>query len=112
VGTLEAVVRAAGLREGTATHPAGRGEWAMQSVRDGRLTGPIEAMPAGRLAGAFAGEGAGPLGGTEITPVVRCRAALEIGLERLADGQHGGVDAIYLREPHITRPTGTRVPRA
>ncbi len=108
VSTLEAVVRASGLRSGLAIHPAGRGEWAAQAFREGHLEGPLQAVPAAGLAGDVCGEGAGAFGGTEVSPEERCRAALEIGLTLLADGRSGGVDAIYLREPHITRPTRAR----
>ncbi|MEX0781932.1 MAG: tRNA (adenosine(37)-N6)-threonylcarbamoyltransferase complex dimerization subunit type 1 TsaB [Dehalococcoidia bacterium] len=105
VGTLEAVAHAAGQGAGTAIHPAGRAEWAVQSFADGRLTGTHTAVPEPALTGILFGEGAGAFGGTDVSPEARCRAALEIGLSLLADGSHGGVDAIYLREPHITRPT-------
>ncbi|MGH2607983.1 MAG: tRNA (adenosine(37)-N6)-threonylcarbamoyltransferase complex dimerization subunit type 1 TsaB [Tepidiformaceae bacterium] len=104
VATLDAVIRASGLSEGLAIHPAGRDEWAAQPFREGRPTGPMQAVITAALAGILCGEGAGALGGTEVAPEDRCRAALEIGLTLLADGHHGGVDAIYLREPHITRP--------
>ncbi len=105
IGTLEAVAKATGRHEGIAIHPAGRGEWAVQPFMEGVLTGTMAAVSEDDVSGAVFGEGAAALGGVDITPEARCRAALELGLELLADGAHGGVDAIYLREPHITRPT-------
>lgn len=110
VGTLEAVARAANRREGLAIHPAGRREWAVQRFLEGLLTGTMSAVAEDELAGAVVGEGAAAFGGTDITPRQRCHAALELGLQLLADGSSGGVDAIYLREPHITRPTRTNPP--
>lgn len=105
IGTLEAVAKATRRREGIAIHPAGRGEWAMQPFMEGVLTGTMAAVSEDDVAGAVFGEGAAALGGADITPEARCRAALELGLQLLADGAQRGVDAIYLREPHITRPT-------
>lgn len=108
VGTLEAVVRASRLDQGIAIHPAGRGEWAAQPFARGVFVAPLRAVGADALSGVLCGEGAGPLGGVEVSPEQRGSAALELGLSLLADGHHGGVDAIYLREPHITRPTRAR----
>ncbi len=105
IGTLEAVAKATGRHEGIAIHPAGRAEWAVQPFMEGVLTGAMAAVPEDDVAGAVFGEGAAALGGGDITPEARCRAALELGLQLLADGAQRGVDAIYLREPHITRPT-------
>ena len=56
---------------------------------------------------AFAGEGAGTLGGREVPAEARCRAALAMGTERLRTASCTGVEAFYLREPHITRPKRT-----
>lgn len=106
VATLEAVVRAAGLGDGTVAHPAGRGTFALQDVVNGELTGPLGMSPGAEVhASPIAGEGTSTvaMGGKEIGPGERVRAALEIGLERLkAGGGFTEVDAIYLREPHIT----------
>ncbi len=106
VATLAAVQRASGMTNGTVAHPAGRGTFALQAVVDGALSGPLGMSPGADLhVSPLAGEGTGTmaLGGVEIGPGERVRAALEIGLERLAAGGNDvAVDAIYLREPHIT----------
>ncbi len=106
VSTLEAVARASHLETLTAIHPAGRGEFAMQLFRAGVAASPIAAARAAELAGhSLAGEGAGDLGGREVGPEARCRAALDLGLERLAGGGSGhDVEALYLREPAISLP--------
>jgi len=104
VGTLEAVARACGHDACVAIHPAGRGEFAAQHFEGGAAAGPTAAVRAEELSGTICGEGAGALGGTEIGPEQRCRAALGLGAP-LLDGARGrGVEAIYLREPHISRP--------
>lgn len=104
VGTLEAVARVAG-GDVTAVQPAGRGEFAAQQYRDGEPAGTLVAVRPGNLGdGPIAGEGAGALGGRDVSPLERVRAALQLGLPRLAAADDGGVDAIYLREPNITRP--------
>lgn len=103
-GTLEAVASLVG-GDGTAIQPAGRGEYAAQRYHDGEPAGPLfAASPAELGDGPLAGEGAGSLGGREVAPVERVRAALLLGLPCLAAARAGGVDAIYLREPNITRP--------
>lgn len=104
VGTLEAVARIAG-GELMAIQPAGRGEFAAQHYRDGEPAGALVAVRPEDLGdGPVAGEGAGALGGREVSPLERVRAALLIGLTRIDATGDGRVDAIYLREPNITRP--------
>jgi tRNA threonylcarbamoyl adenosine modification protein YeaZ len=105
IGTLEAAALASRLDEVTAIHPAGRGEFAAQLFRGGQAAGPLGAAKADALMGLpLAGEGAGALGGIEIGPEERCRAAL-LALLPLFDSRTGeSVDAVYLREPNITLP--------
>lgn len=109
VPTLAAVVRAAGLTDGHVAHPAGRGTFAVQAVTGGELTGALGMSPGLNLpAGPLAGELTSVVShGREVSPGERVRAALEIALERLAAGDISGdveadIEAIYLREPHIT----------
>jgi tRNA threonylcarbamoyl adenosine modification protein YeaZ len=111
VSTLEAVAHASDMDTLTAIHPAGRGEFATQPFRAGVAEGGITAVRADDLAGQpLAGEGAGPLGGHEVGPEARCRAALDLGLALLAAGDPGhDVDALYLREPNISLPRKARV---
>jgi len=106
IGTMEAVAAASGLRDFTAIHPAGRGEFAVQDFRDGQSAAPLRVAAEDELRGApnLAGEGAGALGGLEVTPEARCRAALQALLPTLATASDDGVEAIYLREPNITTP--------
>lgn len=105
ISTLEAVAAAAGLPAVTAIHPAGRGEFAAQEFADGRATSPIRAVQPEALRGAtLAGEGAGALGGLEIGPEARVRAALTALLPAFETASAEAVDAIYLREPNITVP--------
>jgi len=105
IGTLEAAALASGLNEVTAIHPAGRGEYSAQLFREGQATGPLGAARADALTGrTLAGEGAGALGGMEIGPEKRCRAALLALLPLFASGTGESVDAVYLREPNITLP--------
>jgi tRNA threonylcarbamoyladenosine biosynthesis protein TsaB len=109
VPTLEAVARSVALDEVTAIHPAGRGEFAAQRFRGGAPAEPLEAVRASDLEGtAIAGEGAGALGGTEVEPRARCRTALWLGLARLATASPELPEAVYLREPSITRPRRPR----
>lgn len=113
IGTLPAVAAAAGLPRVTAIHPAGRGEFAAQLFSNGEPAGPMTACRAEDLAApALAGEGAGPLGGFEVGPLARCRAALLALLPSIADGPSESVDAVYLREPNITLPrrSGSALP--
>ena len=104
VGTLEAVALAAGPGASyTAIHPAGRGDFAAQSVDAGQLEGPIRSVPSAELTGAVAGEGAGAFGGDEISPRERCLAALRDRAPRIRAGELSpGAEAFYLREPSIT----------
>lgn len=105
IPTLEAVAAAcSGSGVLTAIHPAGRGEFAAQDVRDGASDGPLRLASPEEFAGlALAGEGAGPLGGREVPPRERAAAALA----RYRAGALVPVSeltAIYLREPSITAP--------
>jgi tRNA threonylcarbamoyl adenosine modification protein YeaZ len=108
IATLEAVAAAGGGNETvTAIHPAGRGSFAARAFENGLEAGELRIVEPGELAGlALAGEGAGALGGREVSPEERCVAALQRLLERnaFAVGADADVDAIYLREPHITLP--------
>jgi tRNA threonylcarbamoyl adenosine modification protein YeaZ len=105
IATLEAVASAAGLREGIAIHPAGRGQYGCQAFRDGAPDGPLFTATADQLTGkVLAGEGAGVLGGTEVPAGTRCRAALLLARPLFASGQTGSIEAVYLREPNITVP--------
>ncbi|MBI2766679.1 MAG: tRNA (adenosine(37)-N6)-threonylcarbamoyltransferase complex dimerization subunit type 1 TsaB [Chloroflexi bacterium] len=104
IGTLEAVAAAVDCGDLTVIHPAGRGEFAAQDVRNGALQGmPWIARPE-ELAGPIAGEGAGALGSCEVTAEERCRAALRLGIALLGEAGGGDSEAFYLREPNITRP--------
>lgn len=106
IPTLEAVLRASGIRDGLVAHPSGRGTFAHQVVANGALTGALLMAPGDDLPRTtIAGENTSTvaIGGREVGPDDRVRAALAIGLERLAAGDTAeDVDAIYLREPHIT----------
>jgi tRNA threonylcarbamoyladenosine biosynthesis protein TsaB len=105
VGTLEAVAAARRADDVVAIHPVGRGEFAYQRFAGSLPTGALAVATAediGSLRG-LAGEGAGALSGVEVTPEARCRAALALGLSRLASSD-GDVEAIYLREPNISTP--------
>lgn len=106
VGTMEAIAATQpGSAEFTAIHPAGRGNFAAEKFRDGSPAGDLFGATAADLAGlALVGEGAAELGGIEITPEARCRAALLLALPRLEQAGPSDVDAIYLREPNITMP--------
>ncbi len=108
IGTMEAVAAASGLRDFTAIHPAGRGGFAAQDFADGVATSALRSATREELSGLkLAGEGAAEFGGREITPEVRCRAALERLLPALESSDGADVDAIYLREPNITMPRRT-----
>lgn len=103
IGTMQAVAAASGLENLTVIHPAGRGEFAAQDFTDDQLVGGLRSASAEDLRGLpLAGEGAGALGGREVSPEERCRLGLAWMLPRLAE--HSDVAAIYLREPHITTP--------
>lgn len=84
----------------------------MQRFGAGRQVSPLTAVAEPDVPPGPCGEGAGRMGGTDVTPEQRSRAALALGSARLKDGGHEGVDAIYLREPHISRPTRNRAPLA
>ncbi len=105
VPTLDAVAAAAGLRDGVAIHPAGRGQYGCQAFHDGRADGLLFTATADELTGkVVAGEDAGPLGGTEVGPGERCRAALLLALPLFESGRTSSIEAVYLREPNITVP--------
>lgn len=105
VPTLESVAGAADLRSITAIHPAGRGEFAAQAYRGLEANGPLRTVAGAELRGQpIAGEGAGALGGTEISPETRCIAGLRRALDRVDAPDISGTEAIYLREPNITAP--------
>lgn len=111
IGTLEAVAAAAGRTDDfVAIHPAGRGEFAAQAFTGQSPRGEMYAVAMTDLLGpGLAGEGAGALGGQEIAPGARCRAALQAALPALlAPGAPGhDVEAHYLRAPNITAPRHT-----
>lgn len=107
VGTLEAVAAAASVDTCVAVHPAGRGEWAAQAFDHGQSSGELRAAVPSDLVGDLYGDGAAAIGGTDIRPLGRAAFALTIGIPRLEDAA-GTPDAIYLREPHITRPKRER----
>jgi tRNA threonylcarbamoyl adenosine modification protein YeaZ len=107
ISTLEAVAAAVN-GDVTVIHPAGRGEFAAQDVRDGELQGTPRIARPEELARPVAGEGAGALGGREVTAEERCRAALRLGIALLREAGGGDSEAFYLREPNITRPRRTR----
>jgi tRNA threonylcarbamoyl adenosine modification protein YeaZ len=102
VGTMEAAATACSKTEVTIVHPAGRGEFAMQKWANGHPEGPIRVVPGDDLRDTgLAGEGAGPLGGTEIDSSERLTAALKLVA---AGSRTAGADVIYSREPNITAP--------
>ncbi|GAB4333486.1 MAG: hypothetical protein Kow0010_19950 [Dehalococcoidia bacterium] len=99
--TLRLAAAAAGFDLVIAVHPAGRGEFAVQTFRRGEPQGDVTLAAAAELGGRqIAGEGAGALGGVEIGPGERVRAALSLPFEPAPDGL---VVPIYAREPQITR---------
>ncbi|MCZ2108893.1 MAG: tRNA (adenosine(37)-N6)-threonylcarbamoyltransferase complex dimerization subunit type 1 TsaB [Dehalococcoidia bacterium] len=103
IGTMQAAAAAAGMERLTIVHPAGRGEFAAQEFAGDRPLGPLRSARAEDLRElTIAGEGAGALGGREVSPEERCRLGLAWMLPRLAE--HPDVEAIYLREPHISTP--------
>lgn len=105
IPTMEAVIAASGLNDATVIHPAGRGGFAAQDFVAGKPAGPLRSAKADDLIGlTLVGEGAGALGGAEITPESRCRAALAVMLPALSTASATNTEAIYLREPHITTP--------
>jgi len=103
IGTMQAVAAASGFEHVTVIHPAGRGEFAAQEFAGGEPAGGLRSARAEDLRGlTLAGEGARALGGREVSPEERCRRGLAWMLPRLSE--HTDVEAIYLREPHITTP--------
>ena len=108
ISTMEAVARALDHPTITVTviHPAGRNEFAVQEFRGVDASGPLSALPADQLSGSsLAGQGAEALGGTDVSPEQRVRAALRALIEAFgSSGEADPVDAIYLREPNITVP--------
>src|SRR5690606_32394170 len=80
VETLLAVAHAAGLEgEWLAIHPAGRREFAVQPFVGPEPAGDLHPAPADELPDLpLAGEGAGELGGVEVDPEARVRAALAL----------------------------------
>lgn len=108
VSTLEAVAAACREPALTAIHPAGRGEFAVQRFRGPEPAGPMRIAAPDELepepeGSALAGEGAGEIGGREVSPRERAAAALERyregALEAVAE-----LTALYLREPNVTAP--------
>lgn len=106
ISTMEAVANAPRLPSVTVIHPAGRNEFAVQEFRDGSAAGTLHVLPAADLEGpSLAGQGAAALGGTEVTPEQRVRAALAAMLPRFDSRTDvPNVEALYLREPNITVP--------
>ncbi len=104
IGTLEAAALAAnGTGPITIVHPAGRGEFAAREFSDGLPTGELRLVTPELLEAPFAGEGAGALGGQEVTPLQRCLAALSDRAPRIRAGElDAGAEPFYLREPNIT----------
>lgn len=109
VETLDAVAAAARLDgDWLAIHPAGRGEFALRECHTAACTGALRTIRAEELAGErFAGEGAGPMGGVEVSSAARVVAAL-----RLAPAAGPLLDAVYLRAPNITKPRAAAAARA
>ncbi len=104
IGTLEAAALAAGVGTGTMIHPAGRGGFAVQQWENGRPVGsPVVSDLAGIAPRDLVGEGAGALGGREVSPRERAEAALKDRVPRIVRGSlETGAEAFYLREPSIT----------
>lgn len=104
MSTMQAVAAACGLADFLAIHPAGRGEFATQRFEHGKPAGQLGPQSRDALAGTLAGEGAGELGGVEVSPEARCHAALAALSGAFATAEPGAIDAVYLREPNITLP--------
>jgi tRNA threonylcarbamoyladenosine biosynthesis protein TsaB len=104
IGTLEAAALAVGTGERvTIIHPAGRGEFAAQPFESGISAGNLTLVTPEQLELPFAGQGAGVLGGREVTPLERCLAALADRAPRIRAGElDEGAEPFYLREPSIT----------
>jgi tRNA threonylcarbamoyl adenosine modification protein YeaZ len=101
VPTLHAVARAAALDgDWLAIHPAGRGQYAVSDCRGPECLGGLRVASALDLHGSrVAGEGAAAFDGVEVDAAARVRAAW-----RLAPNAPALDDALYLRDPNITRP--------
>jgi len=108
LSTMEAVARVLEPSEVTVTviHPAGRSEFAVQEFHGTEAVGRLRAFPADQIAGSsLVGQGAEALGGREVSPEQRVRAALSTLIPAFSSPAGAGpVDAIYLREPNITVP--------
>jgi tRNA threonylcarbamoyladenosine biosynthesis protein TsaB len=106
IGTLEAVAAAAGPGHWTAIQPAGRGMFAAQRFANGAPESEMWSAPAAELGTGphLAGEGAGALGGREVSVASRCAAAGRLAASRLATARSDAPQALYLREPNITPP--------
>lgn len=104
MGTMEAVSLAIQAESLTVIHPAGRGDFATQTFEAGEPSGPIVSTPRSDVNGKqTAGEGAGELGGIEVSPRQRCEAALRDRAPKIRAGNlESGAEAFYLREPSIT----------
>ncbi|MEZ4493451.1 MAG: tRNA (adenosine(37)-N6)-threonylcarbamoyltransferase complex dimerization subunit type 1 TsaB [Dehalococcoidia bacterium] len=110
VETHTCIAHAAGITgPWVAIHPAGRREYALRACEGAAVTGPLHAGTVDAFQGStFAGETAGPLGGTEVSSRQRVLAALA-----LAPTAANLDDAIYLRAPNVTRPrASTAHPRS
>lgn len=103
IGTLPAVAAASGVPKVTAIQAVGRGEFAAQDFDGTAATGNIYLVLPEDLAGVFAGDGAGAIGGIEVGPLDRCIAAARLAADT-ANSEEPGLDAIYVREPSISRP--------
>lgn len=114
IGTLEAATLAAQPPPGgelTVIHPAGRGEFAARRFIDHQPAGPLAVVRPAELSRGLAGEGAGALGGIEVSPLQRCLAALASRAPAIRSGTlEQGAEAFYLREPSIT--VSRRLPAA
>lgn len=107
IGTMEAAAAAGPIDgEWTVIHPIGRGDFALQTWRNGAALDSISVESGDSLAREnLKGEGAGVLGGAEVSPLERATAAISLRQAAIATGAlKPGVEAYYIREPHITRP--------
>lgn len=104
IGTLEAVALAVDDDDLTVIHPAGRGEFAAQQFIEGVGQGhPYVATPDSLKGMRIAGEGAGKLGGQEVSPRQRAETAFHRRADMIRAGNlEAGAEAFYLREPNIT----------
>lgn len=99
--TLRLAAVASGLDPVVAIHPAGRGQFAAQRFRGGQAEGDLTLADPAELQGQpLAGEGARALGGVEIGPAERVRAALTLPFHPEEDAL---VVPVYGREPQISR---------